>query len=263
MAHEFFVVCEGQTDYEVLKSVVAQVGKQNGLKYKTLPLFPPPTRPGIGGWDTLRTFIRNQASALAGNQARMRTDAALALGARPQAAALRNPNSGDKFAAALKLRAGATAAKIIIQLDTDVAHDFTDGTFPIPPFISYPMNAHNRELLAEAAVRQWLGNHVPKLGNDIVLCMCTHALETWLLAMHSKAEVQQAIGREIPANFDSIWNPDVALVQLGYASEPVAGGGRELRKRAATYAPYGARLAERLTTAVMNSSSLMRFCAAI
>lgn len=263
MAYDFFVVCEGQTDYEVLKHVVAEIGKRKGLKYKTVPLFPPRSRPSVGGWDSLRTFIRDQASALAGNQARVRSNAALALGARPQANALRNPNSGDKFAAALKLRAGATAAKIIIQLDTDVAVDFEDGTFVVPNFISHPMNAFHREVLSESAVRQWLGGHVAKLGTDIVLCMCTHALETWLLAMHSKAEIQQAIGREVPNNYDSIWKPEIALLQLGYSSDAVQGGGRELRKRAATYTPYGVRLAANLAGAESNSASLMRFCASI
>lgn len=263
MAHEFFVVCEGQTDYEVLKSVVAEIGKRKGLKYKTVPLFPPRMRPSVGGWDSLRTFIRNQAAALAGNQARMRADAASALGARPQANALRNPNSGDKFAAALKLRSAAGTAKILIQVDTDVAADFQDGTFAVPNFVTFPLNAHHREMISEAAVRQWLGGHVAKLGGDIVLCMCTHALETWILATHPKPEIEQAIGKAIPANYDSIWKPDAALLSLGYTSNSLAGGLKELRKRAATYAPYGERLALYFDLALGNSSSLMRFNAAI
>ena len=261
--HEFFIVCEGQTDYEVLKAVVAKIGKRKKIKYKTIPLFPPPSNPNRGGWDTLRSFIRAQAGAFAGNQLRLRADAAALLGAKPQANAIRNPNSGDKFATALKLRPNAAAAKIIIQLDTDVAADFQDGTFVVPPQITYPLNSYHREIISNLAVQSWLGGHVQKVGKEIVLCLSTHAIETWILAIYSKPQVAAAIGKNIPSNYDSIYEPDKALLSLGYASESLPGGVKVLRKRKATYIPYGIKLAENLAAAEINSQSLSTFCSSI
>lgn len=249
----FHVVCEGQTDFEIIKEVLKQVGSNNGEKYSANVLFPP-IKKNIGGWSTLRNWCKERASELTGNTQRAK-QAALLLGAKPAQNA--NKAGADKIAAALALKKYELdnhKSILIIHLDTDIADDLViDANLP---HVQFPLSVADRIAICDKALDNWLGGHVVKKNLSMFYCLTSLAMENWVLTLHAVADISKASKACLPDEHDAIQYPDKRLVSLGYSKESDG----SLRKKASVYKNYGRRIAQNLFTCRSRSNILDKFC---
>ncbi|WP_186011775.1 hypothetical protein [Burkholderia gladioli] len=244
----FHVVCEGNTDYEVLRAVAKEVGLKQHEDFRTEALFPPNPKANAG-WPNLKIWCKKQASTLSGTLHAESMAAATLLGAKP----MRNAEKRqvDKISAALLLKGGIARSAIVLQIDSDIAHDlFLDAGIPKDAHMM-PMSPADRIRVCEAAIDSWLGPHLKKKNIDIYYCITSLALENWVLTLHKEA----ALGVPVGTNYDHLHFPDKRLVALGYASSK-----GELKKDPPKYKLYGEALAKVLQVSIYRSPSLFNYC---
>jgi hypothetical protein len=242
----FHIVCEGPTDYEVFKALAKEIGTTVSEKYKCQKLFPPKDK-DIGGWSNVKIWLKQQESARAGNQ--LASAMAQDLGSKHFAKGSIRPR--DKIGSALAI----AQSKIIIQLDSDIACDSVVLKDAGKSASLLPLHPKDRLSICEAALRSWLGPHYSAfIGSSIYLCINSLAIENWILAAHSLAELGGAKIME-GCDFDSIHHPDEVLVSIGFPQDK-----GKLRKTAGAYRNHATLLVNNLTIAKANSSSLNKFC---
>lgn len=247
----FHIVCEGNTDFEVLRVVASKVGELNNGTYKTVALFPPKPKANAG-WPNLKIWCKRQASLLTGTmQAQAQTAAAL-LGAKSLSNAKKR--QADLITAALLLKQEDARSAIIVQIDSDIASDLLNDIGIPKDAHALPLCPRERIRICEAALDAWLGPHATKKGDKIHYCITTLALENWILTLHSEKE----LGIPKGANYDHIHSPDDRLVALGY---PSSNG--ELKKDPPKYKRYAEQLTGMLPAAIQKSPSLYAFCATL
>jgi len=251
-----FLVSEGQTDFEVLKAIIEKVLGEKYGGCTITPLFPN-NQPDEdhGGWGNLRNWCRRQANTLVVHQGKL-TAAKLLGGVKAEGLSTSRP-SGDRLTAALALH-GDGNSRIVIQLDTDVAEEFSTAN-DLSKF-SFPLTASNRETLGKIALDEWLGQHSLKNGSSMIYCLSTHATETFLLSMFSQEKVANSLGHTgCNLNYDDLPKPERLLLAFGYAGKNV-GGVRKLKKEVDRYREYSKGFATNLAMARGNSKILDKFC---
>ncbi|HDR8958357.1 hypothetical protein [Burkholderia vietnamiensis] len=247
----FHVVCEGNTDYEVLRAVAKEVGLKQGEDFRTSPLFPPNPKANAG-WPNLKIWCKKQASTLSGTLQAEAVAAATLLGATPMKNA--EKRQVDKISAALLLKSSMGRNAIVLQLDADIAHDlFPDAGVPKDTHLM-PLTPADRVRICEAAIDSWLGPHLKKKNIDIYYCITSLALENWILTLHNEASLKVPVGE----NYDHLHYPDQRLVALGYANSK-----GELKKDPPKYKLYGEALAKGLQVSIYRSPSLFNYCSTL
>ncbi|MBV8657742.1 MAG: hypothetical protein JO142_07965 [Burkholderiales bacterium] len=244
----FHIVCEGNTDLEVLRVVATAVGKANHEKYKVNPLFPP-TPKANAGWPNLKNWCLQQASTLAGNLQAQAALAAQLLGAKSAPGAMIRKR--DYITAALDLKENGARSAIVIQIDADIAHDLLSDIGLGLDMHVMPLCPSERVRICEQALDKWLGRHVSKKGLQIFYCITSLALENWILTLHAPNVLNIANG----GNYDDIHFPDKILTNLGYASNKEG-----LKKDPPKYKVYGEKIVSGLNVSRGRSRSLDRYC---
>jgi hypothetical protein len=257
MHKEIFVVGEGTTDFEVLKSIIVACGNATGQRYRARALWPGDRYAGKAGWSSMKKWCQEQASALRGDE--QRTLAAAMINPKLANAVVRRVRSSDKIGAALAIAAAGHRRELVLQIDADIAEQLLDEC-AANRGMPLPLSVAHRKAVCENALASWLGGHHTKIGAGIIICVSTFAIETWILATHDQYELAAKCGVPIViADYDHLPDPDEHLVALGYAGNS-AGGVKYLRKSAGLYATYGERIASNFVAARSRSASLDFFC---
>lgn len=248
----FKIICEGNTDFAVIKEVVPAVGVIAGEKYKAEELFPP-NRKSNAGWSNLKLWCKQQASILSGTINAQYEAAAKILGARP-AGVVAN-RKVDLITAACKTTEAGITPKIFIQIDSDIAHDLLADAGLDPNSVIFPMHPSQRIDICEKALDAWLGPHSEKKGILIFYCVNSLALENWILTLHDSSELGLAAG----VDYDLIHAPDQILIGLGYPTEKIKGE-EKLKKAPGKYKEFGKSISAQLAVCRLRSGTLDEFC---
>lgn len=250
----FHMVCEGQTDFEIFKKIIEEVGRAQGKRYSGQVLFPPKGK-NIGGWSTLRQWCKDRAAELVGNQNRARS-AALLLGAKPSAFAAKP--KVDKIGAALALKKnqiGTWKSVVVVHIDSDIAEDLIIDA-DLGHTFTYPLTPNDRLLICEAAIDNWLGGHISKKNASIIYCISSFAIENWVLTLHSCGDIAAAAGISLPNDHDVIHLPDRRLLSLGYKKDSSG----KLEKKASIYKEHARKMTNSFATCCARSARLVNFC---
>lgn len=259
MKRKYFIVSEGETDFEVLRAIIEEHARPLGRKVKVDPLFPGTGRgKSNGGWSNLKSWCNAQSNDLAGTKNLAAAAAALGANVAVNAPTTRRK---DKITAALMLQPPFESITFIFQLDTDVAeHYMSDTKYAHLPI---PLSTQQRREVGEAALDVWLGEHSAKKGSSFIYCVSTQAIETILLANHTPAEIAPIFAPNIaPQDYDDINNPDQVLVALGYTQEN-QNGMVKIKKTQAKYKAYSTKFFNNLAAARQRSLSLETFLHAL
>lgn len=248
----FKIICEGNTDFEVMQPVAEEVGRLNGDKYKAKILFPP-KKDSDAGWSNLKTWCMDQASILEGTQNAQLQLAAKLLGAKPVAKV--KSRKTDLITAATLIAEDGASPKIIIQIDSDIAHDLLRDIGVDKNDVSiFPLHPTERIRVCELALDSWLGGHKAKKGETIFYCITGFALENWILTLHDPVE----FGVDEGFDYDLISDPELKLIQLNYPSK-IRNGVRRLKKDPPKYRIHGDNISRVLASCVARSSSLRKY----
>ncbi|MBP4067122.1 hypothetical protein J9893_08950 [Aeromonas sp. MaB10011B] len=245
---EYILVCEGPTDIYVINEVVKKMSTRLNRNIKLIEGSPIQNASGIyprHGWNgvmrwcheygdkappinpSINNVFAQKLQALGGQKNKKNWRALLAL----------NPN----------------AKGIIIQLDTDIAHllEVKNRT--------HKFGTPGGRVHCVHAIKQWLGldGDIPK---EIYLLLPSYATETWLLALHDQND---AIFNFLikPFNYEDICEPELYLIQKGYASEHDAEKNKSvLIKNKKNYIKYGVKIAERMDDVRAKCKEFDNFC---
>lgn len=249
----FKIVCEGNTDFEVMKPIAEEIGKLNKDNYKAKVLFPP-KKNSHAGWSNLRAWCKEQASVLIGTHNAQQQIAANLLGAKP--AMKPTARKVDLITAATLLAEDGVAPRIILQIDSDIAHDLlADIGIDKNDISIFPLHPVQRVKICENALDSWLGPHCTKKGTTIFYCITSFALENWILTLHTS----KSLGISSNYDYDLIADPEGSLITLGYPSK-VKDGIRRLKKDPPKYRIYGLDICKNIASSIQRSTSLKEYC---
>jgi len=234
---KFLLVSEGPTDYVVIKEVAKKISSQIARPIEIKELSPrrdatsgtyPPH-----GWGGIRAWcLRN--------------------GDKDPASIAHLPPSAQQFLLRNNWKALVAfeqADGLIIQLDTDIAHELNKiATFN--PGDCRKSHCNN-EVLA------WLNE--PALPNNLYLALTSFALETWLLATHPPTD---GVFSDLAPNFDyeEIHDVEDRLIKLGYSSKVKNGRKRVKKSPFTVYEPYGKLIAQNLASVRSRCAAAEALC---
>ncbi|MBN5217791.1 hypothetical protein [Serratia ureilytica] len=214
----FLLVCEGPTDFEVIKSISNKISKGSNCdievrelsptKDKTTEKYPPHGWTGVKGWCerykldkgiVIDPALEDWQKKLLEAKLRFRWDSLLKV-------------SG--------------ADGIIVQIDTDIAEQMSHAVFN-------PTNDDRKEFCRQA-VNLWL-NEV-SVPDEMYYLLSTYSSEVWLLAAHEPL---------ITTNYESLPDAEDRLIGLGYSKKKINGKYR-LKKDPNLYKSYSEAMVEKL-----------------
>lgn len=220
---KFLLVAEGPTDNVVIKEVARKISATIGEKIEIIELSPQRdattgTYPAHG-WGAVRSWCRKYSNKTAANLAHL-------------------PAPVQKFLIRQQWRALVAfdqARGLIIQLDTDIAHELTE--------LKQIQPGDCRKIHCSDEVLKWLDEQ--GISNDLHLALSSFALETWILATHPRTD---PVFADLPQNFNFEHIEDVEdrLITLGYASRSKRGKRRIKKSPHTIYEPYAKHIATHL-----------------
>ncbi|MDX7924070.1 hypothetical protein SJS82_19270 [Aeromonas media] len=203
MSDLYLLVCEGPTDIEIIKAVAAKISQIKGRDIEIRELSP--TRDATTkrypehGWKGVRGWCR-----LYGDGVRVgaHQNAAMA-NAMLDAFALNKAKNSKNWRALVAIE---KAKGVIIQMDTDIAHDLN---------VNGLRGVSGDRAHCHAAISNWLG--LTENAENLYYLLPSFATENWILAMHDESD---AIfnGMPRPINYESISEPCDVMVSGGYKS---------------------------------------------
>lgn len=197
MADKYLLVCEGASDIALIKAVADRlsIAKKRNIEIKELS----PSRDATTlrypdhGWKEVRNWCRQY-----GDGAPVSTHANPAM-----ALAFAKANLRKNWSALLKM---SQAKGLIIQLDTDIAHDIKVNN------ISGTPGDRNH---CHQAISEWLG--FANVPDTVHYLLPSFSTESWILALHDE-DHQMFTAIPKPISYESIQDPCNVLIQGGYRS---------------------------------------------
>ncbi|MFQ2499058.1 hypothetical protein ACK31U_04070 [Aeromonas caviae] len=197
MADVYLLVCEGASDIALIKAVAAKLSQFYQREIEIQELSPArddtTKRYPEHGWKEVRSWCRLYGE---GNPV-----------APHQNAAMANAFSAIKqrknWAALLKIR---RAKGLIIQLDTDIAHELKiNNVFGVS---GDRVHCHN-------AISEWLG--IRQVPQTIHYLLPSFSTESWILALHDEQHEMFSACQK-PLNYEAVKEPCDVLIRGGYNS---------------------------------------------
>ncbi|QTN45562.1 hypothetical protein H7683_21725 [Ectopseudomonas mendocina] len=253
MKKVFKIVCEGNTDMALFKELVPEFGRIANKVYKVEELFPP-SKAANAGWPNLKLWCMKQAALLQGSINAQREAAAAILGVPPGVQVKKR--AVDLISAACQTKQGDAETKVIIvQLDSDIAHDLLADVGRSKDDFLFPMHPTERLKVCEDALDSWLGPHAAKKGVNIFYCINLVSIENWVLTLHGHHELKVPDGYD----YDLVHAPDVLLVELGYPAKKNKEGVMVLKKDPPKYKVHGQKMSSQLSLCCARSQTLRNF----
>ncbi|WP_143482492.1 MULTISPECIES: hypothetical protein [Pseudomonas] len=237
MKKKFLLVSEGPTDYLVIKEIASSLKTVRGEDIE-VSLLAPQTDATSGsypshGWGGIRAWCMKFSN---------KTEAELAA-LPPQAQQfLRRQN----WRALLAIN---NAAGLIIQLDTDIAHDISHVDAYVP--------GSCRTTHCNDTILFWLKEAAT--SSHLYLALTSYALETWLLATHPPAD---PVFSDLAAgfNYESLADFEDRLVALGYPAVKKSGRRRFKKSPFTRYEVYGKKIVASLADVRSRCDAAEQLC---
>lgn len=234
---KFLLVSEGPTDHVVIKEVAKTISSAVGDSIDIVELSPQRdatsgTYPSHG-WGAIKSWCKKYS---------LKTPELVA----------HLPRTTQIFLQRQQWRALVAFDKangLIIQLDTDIAHELTELKTIQP--------GECRKTHCANEVLSWLNEKgVP---DSLHLALTSFALETWILATHPRGD---AVFADLPDgfNYEEIENVEDRLIALGYESRLKKGRRRIKKSPYTVYEPYARRIALNLDVVRQNCEAADALC---
>jgi hypothetical protein len=237
MKKKFLLVSEGPTDYLVIKEIANSLKGAKGEDIE-VSLLAPQTDATSGsypphGWGGIRAWCM-KFSKKSEEELKDLPPQAQQFLLRQNWRALLAINNADG---------------LIIQLDTDIAHDISHATAYLPGSCR---NQHCND-----SILFWLKEGAT--SSQLYLALTSYALETWLLATHPPAD---PVFSDLTTGFDyeSLADFEDRLVALGYPSVNKAGRRRFKKKPFTRYEAYGKKIVANLTDVRSRCNAAEQLC---
>lgn len=201
---ECLVVCEGSTDYEIIKGIVENIGKQLNSRFVTRLLAPRQDATSgtleCFGWTRVKEWCEHHRNA--------------------------HNKGNDPIGALLSFIDNGI---VLIQFDTDIAQEITLNSNN--SIQSFSGNEEDRKEWCNKACKIWLGGC--SSNSRISFLLTTWQLETWILAAFDE-KTHPAIFTNSIVNYEQIPDVESKLINMGFASKS-ASGRKRLKKKPDTY----------------------------
>ncbi|CAI8866436.1 hypothetical protein [Pseudomonas chlororaphis] len=237
MKKKYLLVSEGPTDYLVIKEIATSLKSVRGEDIE-VSLLAPQTDATSGsypshGWGGIRSWCMKFGN---------KTEAELKDLPLPAQQYLLRQN----WRALLAIN---NADGLIIQLDTDIAHDISHAT----PFV--PGSCRNQH--CNDSILFWLRETTTP--SELYLALTAYALETWLLATHPPTD---PVFLDLPSgfNYEDLADFEDRLVTLGYPSVNKSGRRRFKKKPFTRYEAYGKKIVANLDDVRIRCTAAEQLC---
>ncbi|QLA21413.1 hypothetical protein [Desulfolutivibrio sulfoxidireducens] len=198
----FLVVCEGLSDFEMLRLTMDAAGARLGKEFPLELLQPSQDAttggPGLGGWSRVRAWCQRY-------------------GKKPK----------PLWSTMLAL---SEAAGILIHIDADIAEELNDleQTFHDAGL--------SRKEYCRKTIAAWLGVEEAEEPTSLCYIVATYCTETWLLALHDPESFPSS-----SRNYENIQEVIPLLIDLGYALYRDPQTGKQTIDKIASTRDHGAR----------------------
>lgn len=232
---EFVVVCEGVSDFEVLKILLSEIGRSLGVEITARLLSPAQDettrRRARGGWGSVQAWCR--ANGATRQSSLTETDLAPLHNAGFPIQFIKPAQPKPRWPTLLALT-GATG--VLIHLDADIAEKITGMKK------SFTESGLSRKEYCRQAIAIWLG---ATEAQALCFVIATHCTETWFLALHDVTTDPSFFTTKI-LDYESV--PDVikALEILGYKTFIDKETGHTTIDKVALTVDHGTRFAKKI-----------------
>lgn len=219
----YAVVCEGPSDFVLIKKITDRLASRNTSEIEILALSPSFDQTSSSwpahGWGEVKNWCKKHAENKDERRLRDLPPAA--------AAVLRRQTWGNL------LRSGNLDG-IILHIDTDIATEIRDCG------VGFVKSQLSRSAFCKKALLTWLGIQGDPTQHPLHLITPTYSSEKWILSTYPDDD---AIFAELnkPVVFEDIVNPAALMAQL---DEIATDGQAKIIKNPSLYDKYGSRITD-------------------
>jgi len=203
---EFQVVCEGVSDFETLKIILSEFGKEFGATVRANRLSPAEDETSRvrerGGWGSVRAWCCDYGARRSRDN---EIDLSQLQGAGIVADRIRKPYSSSRWTTLLTL---TKATGLIVHLDSDVAEKICDQPQ------GFCTSGLSPKEYCRQAIESWME---AKESSDLCFVVATHCTETWFLALHDNITDPHIFSKHHD-NYENIQDVIERLLALNYRS---------------------------------------------
>lgn len=217
----FAVVCEGPTDIPIIEKILDRIGRKTHKSITKNVLHPEQDatsgRFEAWGWTNINKWCEKYSCNQSSTSTTPSNSIAYRMNMDVTKLNARFQTSHATWKSFIKL--GGHRALIIV-MDTDIAEEISTnrhGPIQNGTYIAFNPASTSRQAYCKKAIEHWIGT-TEQQENDLIICLPTYAIETWLLSSHSYKDRPDIFASHI-RDYETIPKPYEYLCKLGYASK--------------------------------------------